>query len=102
MLKHNQGFDKIDKILPGVAKSHNLEQALYRHQALRYWQEAACAFVEECRNLTRAVDLKKGVLIVACLSRQAAYKIKLLAEKIIEVLNKLVGRKVVFAISIEL
>jgi hypothetical protein len=51
--------------------------------------------------LTQAVDFKKGVLTVACLSREVASKIKLFAESILEALNQVLGARLVFAIYTE-
>ena len=95
------GFYKIDKVIKQTAKQHNLEGALYRHQALTCWNEIAKGFLAESKELTKAVDLKKGVLTVACLTREVAYKIKLFAPRIIEALNQVLGRRVVFAIYTE-
>jgi hypothetical protein len=99
---YNKGFSKIDKVLNRAAKNYNLENALYKHKALKHWQEIASAFVEEAANLTQAVDFQKGILTVACLSREVASKIKLLAQNIIRALNQLFGRQMVYAIYIEM
>jgi|SRR6185436_18747156 len=98
----NKGFTKIEKLVSQTAKQYNLETALYRHQTIKYWQDVAAAFVEEAKQYTQAIDFKKGVLTVACLSREVAFKIKLMSEKIISALNELVGKPVVYAIFIEL
>lgn len=84
-----------------TAKQYNLENALSRHRALKHWQEIAEAFVEGSQSLTKAVDFKKGILTVACLSREVAGKIKLLAQKIMEALNQIIGKRVVYAIYLE-
>jgi predicted nucleic acid-binding Zn ribbon protein len=99
--KNYKGFTKIEKLVSQTAKQYNLENALYKHQAIKHWTNVAAAFVQESANLTQAVDFKKGVLTVACLSREVASKLRLLADRIISALNEMVGRKVVFAIYIE-
>lgn len=99
--KQYKGFSKIDKLVSQTAKQYNLENALYRHKTLKYWQDVAAAFVEEAKDLTQAIDFKKGILTVACLSREVASKLRLMADRIISALNELVGRNVVFAIYIE-
>ena len=98
---YNKGFSKIDKVLNKTAKNYNLENALYKHKTLKHWQEIASAFVEEAAGFTQAVDFQKGVLTVACLSREVASKIRLLAERIIAALNELLGRQMVYAIYVE-
>jgi hypothetical protein len=100
--KYQKGFAKIDKVLNNTAKNYNLEEAMHRHQALKYWHDVATSFVEEAKALTKAVDFKKGVLTVACLSREVASKIKLLSVRIIESLNQILGRRLVFAIELSL
>ena len=98
---YNKGFSKIDKVLNKTAKHYNLENALYKHKALKHWQEIASAFVEEAAVFTQAVDFQKGILTVACLSREVASKIKLLAQRIISALNDILGRQMVYAIYVE-
>ena len=100
--KYQKGFAKIDKVLNNTAKNYNLEEAMHRHQALKYWLDAAASFVEEAKTLTKAVDFKKGILTVACLSNEVASKIKLQAVRIMESLNRLLGRRIVFAIQVAL
>ena len=99
---YNKGFSKIDKVLNKTAKHYNLENALYKHKALKHWAEIAAAFVEEAKELTQAIDFQKGVLTIACLSREVASKIKLLAQNIIRALNELLGRQMVYAIYVEM
>jgi len=101
MHTREKNFSKIDKIIRQTAEHYNLEAALNKHRAIKHWRQAASSFVEEAGKLTQAVDFKKGVLTVACLSREVANKVKLLASRIIYALNQLLGRQVVFAVSIE-
>ena len=97
-----KGFSRIDKIISLTAKERNLEAPLFRHKTLKYWNQVAAAFVEEAKDLTQAVDFKKGVLTVACLSQEVVYKLKLQAQKIIGALNQMLGRQVVYAIYFEM
>jgi hypothetical protein len=101
MNKTNKGFARIDKVLGETAKQYNLENAIYKHKALKYWHQVAGAFVEEAKNLTKAMDFQKGVLTIACLSREVASQVKLLAQRIIYALNEFLGRQMVFAIYVE-
>jgi len=95
-------FSKIDRLLGQTAKQYNLETAVNKHQAIKHWKEIAGAFVEGAKELTQAIDFKQGVLTVACLSREVANKVKILASRIISALNQVLGRQVVFAVSIEM
>jgi len=99
--KSGAGFTPIGKLLKNTAKEYHLENALYRHKTLQSWQKVISGFIEESQNQTQAVDFNKGVLTVACLSREAAYKIKLMAERIIAALNEVIGKRVIYAIYVE-
>lgn len=100
MKKYN-GFSRIDNILEKNIKNQNLQTAFHKHRALKCWHEIAGSFILEAKDLTQAIDFKKGVLVVACLSREVANKIKVLAEKIVEALNLVLGARLVFAIYTE-
>ena len=99
--KYNKGFTPIKKVLPDRIKEYKLEKSFYRHQALRHWETAVCKFLDKAGRQTRAVDLKNGVLLVACLSKDLAYQIRLLAQRIVDEINQLIGKSVVFAIYTE-
>ena len=101
-IKHSKGFSRIDKVLKKTAKNYKLEDALVKHRAMKHWQQVASTFIAEDNSQTKAIDFKKGVLTIACLNREVAQKIKLLAIRIIESLNDLLGRRAVFAIQIAL
>lgn len=98
---HTKGFSKIDKLISLNAKEHNFEQALYKHKVVKYWREVVGSFVEDAKELTQAMDLKKGVLVIACLSREVAQKLKVLASNIVSALNQLLGKQVIFALYFE-
>jgi hypothetical protein len=97
-----QRYTKIDKVLNQTSKRYKLDQVLHRYQVLKYWEEAAVAFVREAKEQTKAVDLQKGVLTVACLSEEIAHQIKIFAQRIIYALNQLLGKQLVFAINVEI
>jgi predicted nucleic acid-binding Zn ribbon protein len=99
--KGSAGFTSIDKLLKNTAKEYNLESAIYRHKTITGWQKVAPGFIEEAAEKTKALDFNKGVLTVACLSREVAYKIKLMAEQIIAALNEIIGKRVIYAIYVE-
>ena len=97
----SKGFSRINKVLDRTAKRYHLEAAQDRQQTLSHWQAIASSFLEEAALQTKALDFKKGVLTVACLSREVAIKIKLLAQIIMKALNEYLGSVVVFAIHLE-
>lgn len=101
--KKNQykGFTQINKVLAGTAKNYNLENALYRHKTLRQWEKVAPGFIEDAGQQTKAIDFKKGILTIACLTREAAYQVKIMAERLIIALNQILGRQLIYAIYIE-
>lgn len=96
-----KGFSRIDKIIYKTAKSHNFNAAFHKHKAIKHWHEAAASFVEDVKNTTKAINLEKGVLTVACLSLEVARKLKILAQRIIFALNELIGHRVIFALRLE-
>lgn len=95
-------YSKIDQILSQTAKNYHLEAALYKYKALKHWEEVVVGFVQEAKEQTKALDLQKGVLVVACLSKEIAYQIKLLSQRIIYALNQLIGKSIVFTIRVEI
>lgn len=101
LIKKNTGFSRIDKVLNKTAKDYNLEAALYKHQTIKYWHEVASGFIEEATKLTQAIDFKKGVLTVACLSHEVANQIRILSKRIIQELNQIIGKQMVYAIYVE-
>jgi hypothetical protein len=100
--KYHKGFTKVGKVLPDRIKEYKLQKTFYKHQAIKHWDETAAHFFGDAWQQVKAVDLKNGTLIVACLSKELAYQIKLLAKRIIEKLNTLIGKNVVYVINVEL
>jgi hypothetical protein len=98
---HYQGFAPIDKLISQTAKNYKLENALYKHRVLKSWQDVAGGFIDQAKELTQAMDFKKGILTVACLNREVASQIKLMAQRIIYAFNQLLGRTLVYAIYLE-
>lgn len=99
--KRKHGFEKISRAFAGQARPKKVDEAFWKYKAVKHWDEAAAGFFEEAKEFTRAVDFKNGTLTVASLSRELALKLKMLAEKIIEALNNILGRRVVFKLVIE-
>ena len=99
--KSKSGFTKVGKVLPKTVKQYNLQPAIDKHSVLKIWHQAASGFLDEVCAQTKAIDFKKGVLCVACLSQEIAYQIKLLARRIIYVINQILGRDLVWSLSVE-
>ena len=82
-------------------KAQVFQKALIRHQAITVWQKAATEFFDSAGNQSKAVDFKDGTLFIACLSKDMANKIKMFAQRIIYILNQLLGQQLVFALRVE-
>ena len=101
MQKRTKGFIKIDKVIKHQDRSKKIDESFWKYKALKNWGKAAGSFFEEAEKLSKATDLKNGVLFVACLSKELSRKLKLFSQKIIVLLNELLGRKIVFALVVE-
>ena len=98
----NKGFIKVKQAaLSGHPKAEVFQKALHKHKVISSWDKAVVQFFENADNQTKAVDFKDGLLSVACLSKELAYKLKLFAQRIIYVLNQLLGKELVFALKVE-
>lgn len=98
---YHKGFTPINRILSKTAKNYHLESALYRHEALKQWEKVAGEFIENANGQTKAIDFKKGVLTIACLSREAAYQVRVMVERLILALNQILGKRLIYAIAVE-
>ncbi|HVY68134.1 MAG TPA: DciA family protein [Patescibacteria group bacterium] len=101
MTNKKKGFAKIGFLLDATASRRHWEGVWQRQRALAAWQGVAAAFLEETAELTRAIGFDKGVLTVACLSKAAASRIRLLSQNLITALNEWLGRRLVYAIYLE-
>lgn len=99
-MKKKSGFVKINFIIGSSANRH-LVQALERKRVLDAWGEAIVEFFEGAGMLTKAVDFKAGRLTIACLSKELAYQIRILSQRIMYAINQLIGRNLVFSINLE-
>lgn len=96
-----RGFVKISGALVSHPKAKILNQALERHAVLNSWERIIVQFFEDGESLTKAVDFRHGVLLVACLSKELATKIKMFAQRIIYLLNAAVGKDLVFSLRVD-
>ena len=99
--KYNKGFTQVGRVLTEKITEYKLEKTFYKSQAIKYWDQVAAGYIEQVKEQAKAVDLKNGVLVVACLCKELAYQIKLLSQRIIYEINRLIGKQVVFAIYVE-
>ncbi len=97
----SKSFESLGRVIGQVAREKKMVGAVNRYKILKNWERAVSSFITQAGDTTRALDVKNGVLFIACLNREVAYQIKLLAARIIELLNQLVGKQVVYAINVE-
>ncbi len=100
-MKNKTQFIKIDQVLSQVGENKKIKPGLVRYQVLSCWYKIVETFMEAGREQTRALDFKKGVLFVACLSREIAYQIKILTSRMVHALNQVLGKQLVFTIAVE-
>lgn len=97
-----KGFIKASEAaLGGHPQSELFQKAFHKHQVLAGWANVVSQFFEDAHNQTKATDFKDGILFIACLSRELAYKIKMFAQRILYVLNQAIGKQLVYALSID-
>lgn len=100
--KKNRGFISAGQAaLEGHPKAVIFQKALHRQKVIKHWDKAISEFFEEGQNLTKVMDFKDGVLLIACLSKELAYKIKAYAQRIIYILNQLLGQELVYSIRLD-
>lgn len=82
-------------------KKYKIEDKIKSVQVCQCWEKVVSELLPNAAQKTIAIKLEKGVLKVASLSREIAYEISLFREKLIEALNALVGKRIVFSIYCE-
>ena len=98
--KIKKGFVPIARIIKS-SPNKKFQQALIKSRARNRWEQVLCSFFTEAAGQTEVVDFRSGVLVVACLSKELAYKIRLLANRILEALNQVLKSRAVFALQLE-
>lgn len=101
MTRKTKGFEKLGRAIIYKDRPKKIDESFWKYKALTNWERAVVDFFSEAKDLTRATDLKNGVLFVASLSKELTHRLKLFAEKILESLNHLLGRRVVYALVVE-
>ncbi|GAC1412807.1 MAG: hypothetical protein NVSMB66_2970 [Candidatus Doudnabacteria bacterium] len=95
-------MQKINKTLNSAIKKYKIEDKVKQHQLLAVWEKVISEFMPNAARKTMAIAFEKGVLRVASLTKEVAYEINLYKRRIIEALNSVLGRQLVFAIVCEL
>ena len=96
-----KGFVKAVHAFANHPKSATFQKAFNRHKAMSVWERAVGAFFEGEQNHSKALDFKDGILFIACLTKELANKIKMFAQRIIYLLNQLIGKDLVFGLKVE-
>lgn len=97
-----QKMQRISKTLNQSIKKYKIEDKVKQHQLLIVWEKIIAEFLPNAARQTMAVAFEKGVLRVASLTREIAYEINLYQKRIIEALNTLLGKQIVYRIVCEI
>lgn len=96
------GFEDLSKVFKNHPKNKELQEAYVRHKVLKIWGTVAESFFESAKEFTYPVDFKKGILYIACLSKELGQKIKLFSKRIVYALNQILKEELVYSINIEI
>lgn len=82
-------------------KKYKIEDKVKSTMIVNHWEKVITELFPHAAKKTMALGLERGVLRVAALSKEIAYEISLYKQRLIEMLNNLFGKRLVFAIYIE-
>lgn len=100
--KKSKGFEKMgNAVLRGHPRAEIYKKAFNKYKVISGWNQAVGQFFDNAEGLTKAMDFKDGLLVIACLTKELASKIKMFAERIIYILNSILGKELVFALRVE-
>ncbi len=94
-------MQRINASLHRTIKKYKIEDKVRSHQALSQWEKVIAEFMPQAAQKTMAISLEKGVLKIAALSKDLAYDIHLYQKRLIEALNEIIGKRLVFVIVCE-
>lgn len=94
-------MNKIDKALKWQLKKYKIEDKVKAQQLLIAWEKIISDFLPNAAKQTMAYAYERGVMKIAVLSREIAYEINLYAKRIMDALNALVGKQLVYRIVCE-
>ncbi len=94
-------MQRINKTLYANIRKYKIEDKVKATELLKIWDKVIIDFMPEAASQTMAVAYEKGILKIAVLSKDIAYQIYLYQKRLIEMLNNLLGRRMVFRIVCE-
>lgn len=94
-------MNKIDKTLKWQLKKYKIEDKVKAQQLLMSWEKIISDFLPNAAKQTMAYAYERGAIKIAVLSREIAYEINLYAKRIMDALNAIVGKQLVFSIICE-
>ncbi|MBU6447282.1 DUF721 domain-containing protein [Patescibacteria group bacterium] len=94
-------MNKIDKALSRQLKKYKIEDKVKAQQLLIAWEKIISDFLPNAARQTMAYAYERGVMKIAVLSREIAYEINLYAKRIMDALNSIVGKHLVYSIVCE-
>jgi len=94
-------FTNIKYIIPEAAKQHQVEPQFIKYKVITAWEKVAPGFFGSVTEFAKAIEFKKGALTIACLSKELAYQIRLLAKQILKAINEFLNHNFVYNLVIE-
>lgn len=95
-------MQKINRTLQNNLKKYKIEDQVKAQQVLTLWEKIISDFLPNAAKQTMAIAFERGVLKIASLTREIAYEINLYQRRLIEALNALVGKTLVYKIVCEI
>ncbi len=94
-------MQRINKTLYANLRKHKIEDKVKATELLKLWDKVIVDFMPQASSQTMALAYEKGVLKIAVLSKDIAFQIHLYQKRLIQMLNDLLGRRMVFKIVCE-
>lgn len=82
-------------------KKYRIEDKVKGVMIVKHWEKVISELFPHASLKTMAVSFEKGVLKIATLSKEIAYEISLYRQRLIDALNNLIGKRLVFALQLE-
>jgi len=94
-------MQRINKTLNAAVKKYKIEDKVRAQSALKHWERVVGELLPKAAQRTMAVSLEKGILRVVALSKELAFEIRMFQQRLMEALNKMIGKRLVFVIVCE-
>ncbi|MEK7075773.1 MAG: hypothetical protein AAB948_03205 [Patescibacteria group bacterium] len=94
-------MQRINKTLYANIRKYKIEDKVKANELLKLWDKVIADFMPHAVKQTMAISYEKGVLKIAALSKDIAYQIHLYQKRLIQMLNDLLGKRMVFKIVCE-